>query len=124
MASSDIEMLNMPVDDVDDPFGSEEGDEEDLTGLRSRSPHGPVSNLWGTKEILTDNWINVLLLVSPVGFVASLHHWSPTWIFFSNFLPIIPLAYLLGRATEEVANRTGQVFGIFLNSLYHTTPEI
>uniref|UniRef100_A0A7S1NHA8 Sodium/calcium exchanger membrane region domain-containing protein n=1 Tax=Eutreptiella gymnastica TaxID=73025 RepID=A0A7S1NHA8_9EUGL len=114
----------MPVDDVDDPFGSEEGDEEDGHRMRPRSPQGPASNLWGTKEILTDNWINLLLLFSPVGIVASLHHWSATWIFFSNFFPIIPLAYLLGRATEEVANRTGQVFGGFLNATFGNAVEV
>jgi Ca2+:H+ antiporter len=58
--------------------------------------------------IVKSSWINVLLVFVPIG-IASHFVWSPTITFIMNFLAIIPLAKLLGFATEDIALRTGEV---------------
>ena len=36
-------------------------------------------------------------------------------VFFLNFMAIIPLAWILGEATENIASYTGQTIGGLLN---------
>jgi Ca2+:H+ antiporter len=62
------------------------------------------------KIILFSSWINVLLIFLPLGYIAYALEWSDTWVFTLNFFAIIPLAKLLGFATEDVSLRVGQVF--------------
>ena len=62
----------------------------------------------GFMTIVKSSWVNVLLIFVPIG-IASHFVWSPTITFIMNFLAIIPLAKLLGFATEDIALRTGEV---------------
>jgi len=62
------------------------------------------------KIILFNSWINVFLVFIPLGYIAYALKWSDTWVFTLNFLAIIPLAKLLGFATEDISLRVGQVF--------------
>ena len=48
-------------------------------------------------------WMRLLLLFAPVALAAELLHWSPMFIFATSALAIIPLAALLGDATEALA---------------------
>ncbi len=73
------------------------------------SPPTPTI-LKSLKIILTSSWINLLLIFIPIGYLAHGLKWSDTWIFLLNFFAIIPLAKLLGFATEDVSLRVGQVF--------------
>lgn len=68
----------------------------------------------GLSVIFLSSWVNVLLVFVPLG-IASHFVWSPTVTFIMNFLAIIPLAKLLGFATEDIALRTGEV-SISLNN--------
>lgn len=51
--------------------------------------------------------LNILLLFVPLSFWSVLYGWPSLLIFISNFLALIPLASLLGTATEELALHTG-----------------
>ena len=62
----------------------------------------------GLKTIVTCSFVNFLLVFVPIG-IASHFVWSSTVTFIMNFLAIIPLAKLLGFATEDIALRTGEV---------------
>jgi Ca2+:H+ antiporter len=58
---------------------------------------------------MTINW---LLLFVPIAIV--LEHVAPEralWIFFAAALAIMPLAAWMGRATEQLAERTGEGIG-------------
>ena len=55
------------------------------------------------KHILFSNWINLLLVFVPLGIFAHALHWNDTLIFVFNFLALLPMAKLLGLATEEVS---------------------
>lgn len=67
-----------------------------------------ISTKEGFMAIVKSSWINVLLVFVPIG-IASHFVWSPTITFIMNFLAIVPLAKLLGFATEDIALRTGEV---------------
>jgi len=61
------------------------------------------------QRIVKASWVNVLLVFIPLGFIAHFLKWGDTAVFLLNFFAIIPLAKLLGFATEDIALRTGQV---------------
>ena len=54
----------------------------------------------------------------PVGIAVHFTNLNPVGIFVINFIAIIPLAALLSYATEEIAFRTGEVFGGLLNATF------
>lgn len=60
------------------------------------------------KDLLLGNPINILLLAVPFSFLSYYLHWNNTVVFLTSFISIIPLAALLGSATEEVSLKTGQ----------------
>jgi len=47
--------------------------------------------------------LNVLLVCFPIGIASSIFHWSDTSTFWLNFVSLVPLAKILGDATEELA---------------------
>eukprot|EP00668_Euglena_longa_P031920 GGOE01041192.1.p1 GENE.GGOE01041192.1~~GGOE01041192.1.p1 ORF type:complete len:417 (+),score=156.73 GGOE01041192.1:79-1329(+) len=117
--TADLELQAVPEADGE----AEEAEEDVTSGARSPLLDRPISDLSGLTEILMGNCINGLLLVSPFGVAADFLGWNSTAVFFCNFFPIIPLAWLLGRATEEVSLRTGQVIGGFLNATFGNAVE-
>jgi Ca2+:H+ antiporter len=66
-----------------------------------------------------------LLVFVPVT-IALEYFWhvSPTLIFFSACLAILPLAGWLGRATEHLAERTGEAIGGLLNATFGNAAEL
>ncbi|KAF9331019.1 hypothetical protein BG006_006086 [Podila minutissima] len=76
------------------------------------------------KLVLFATKINVLLVFIPLGIIADLLHWSEVTIFILNFIAIIPLAKLLGYATEEIALRLGENLGALLNASFGNAVEL
>jgi Ca2+:H+ antiporter len=70
------------------------------------------------KFVLFGAWINVLLLMVPVGFVVNYLHIGDVPVFVINFFAIIPLAAMLSTATEELALRVGETMGGLLNATF------
>lgn len=62
----------------------------------------------GLMAIVKSSWINPLVIFIPFG-IASHFVWSPTVTFVLNFIAIVPLAKLLGYATEDISLRIGEV---------------
>ncbi|KAG9287143.1 hypothetical protein G9A89_001037 [Geosiphon pyriformis] len=67
---------------------------------------------------------NFLLIFIPFGILAHFFNLSDTWVFTLNFLAIIPLAKLLGFATEDIAIRVGQTIGGLLNATFGNAVEL
>lgn len=68
------------------------------------------------------NWLLVFLPVT-----VAFEYLSPelhTLIFFSSCLAIVPLAGLMGKATEHVAERTGETIGGLLNATFGNAAEL
>jgi Ca2+:H+ antiporter len=68
--------------------------------------------------------ISAMLLFVPVGIALGATHQDDTVVFIMNFLAIIPLAKLLGDATEELALHTNQSIGGLLNASFGNAVEI
>lgn len=68
--------------------------------------------------------LNLLLLALPLTLVAELNHWGSTWIFVLSTIGIIPLAGLIGEATESLAVYTGPKIGGLLNATLGNAAEL
>jgi Ca2+:H+ antiporter len=66
----------------------------------------------------------LLLIFAPIALVADLTGMSPVLVFISAGLGVIPLADLIGEATEELAARTGPRVGGLLNGTLGNAAEV
>ena len=71
-----------------------------------------------------EGWPYFLVPFIPVAIVLELVHASATVIFVTSALGVIPTAALMGRATEELAARSGPGIGGFLNVTFGNAPEL
>ena len=69
-------------------------------------------------------YVRLLLIFIPIAIIAELLHWSPMLIFFMSALAIIPLAGILGNATEVLAEKTGPRIGGLLNASLGNAAEL
>ncbi|CAI8270271.1 MAG: Ca(2+)/H(+) antiporter [Methanobacteriota archaeon] len=67
--------------------------------------------------------ILVCLFAIPLAIYFELNH-NSTGIFISSLFAIMPLAWLMGKATEEIALRVGQGLGAFLNASFGNAAEL
>ncbi len=65
-----------------------------------------------------------LLLFVPVAFFFRLTNGSPTALFITACLAIIPLAGWMGRATEHLAEKVGEGIGGLLNATFGNAAEL
>lgn len=68
--------------------------------------------------------MKLLLLSVPIAILAEVLHWSPVLIFALSALAIIPLAGLMGDATEALAAKTGPRIGGLLNATLGNAAEL
>ncbi|OKL58705.1 hypothetical protein UA08_06249 [Talaromyces atroroseus] len=84
------------------------------------------------KLIIFSSWVNWLLLCVPVGIALGAVERvmgddgpiSPTAVFSVNAVAIIPLAWMLGYATECVASDMGDTVGALLNVTFGNAVEL
>ncbi len=69
-------------------------------------------------------YVRLLLIFIPIAILGELLHWSPMLIFFTSALAIIPLAGILGNATEVLAEKTGPRIGGLLNASLGNAAEL
>src|SRR3954466_1149357 len=70
------------------------------------------------------NWPYVLVPFIPIAIVLDLADASATLVFATSALGVIPTAALMGKATEELAARSGPGIGGFLNVTFGNAPEL
>jgi len=111
-----------------------------LKSVSSSEPYGTVSDsIVSNKEIKETKeeniWINfvliwigkpisILLLFFPFALASHYQNWGPQWIFWLNFLVMVPLASILGDFTEEAALHTNDVVGGLLNASFGNAVEV
>jgi Ca2+:H+ antiporter len=84
-----------------------------------------LKSFWRRFPFLPENlWLNLLLLAVPVAFALHLVHASPLAIFIFACLAIIPLAGVLGNATETLAIYSGPAVGGVLNATMGNAAEL
>jgi Ca2+:H+ antiporter len=69
-------------------------------------------------------WLNLLLLAIPAAVYLHATHASPVWVFVMAALAIIPLAGVLGEATESLAVYSGPTLGGLLNATMGNATEL
>ena len=69
-------------------------------------------------------WPYLLVPFIPIALILELSHASATAIFLTSAAGVIPTAALMGRATEELAARSGPGIGGFLNVTFGNAPEL
>ena len=68
--------------------------------------------------------LNSLLVFVPIAFVLKYAHADGTWIFVISGLAIIPLAGILGEATEHLSEHVGPGIGGLLNATFGNAAEL
>ncbi len=68
--------------------------------------------------------LNLLLVFVPLAILGEFLHWPPWWVFGVSALAIVPLASLIGQATEELAVHTGPRLGGLLNATLGNAAEL
>lgn len=69
-------------------------------------------------------YLSILLVFAVVAVVADLAGWNPTIVFVASGLAMIPLAGLMGQATEVLATHTGPRLGGLLNATFGNAAEL
>ena len=81
-----------------------------------------LHTLWS--QLSSSPFLSSLLLFCPLGLAAPIFGFPDLLQFLTNFLCIIPLAWLLGMVTEEIALRTSQTLGALLNATFGNAVEL
>jgi len=71
-----------------------------------------------------DGWPYLLVPFIPIAVALRLADADATLVFFASALGVIPTAALMGRATEELAARSGPGIGGLLNVTFGNAPEL
>jgi Ca2+:H+ antiporter len=74
--------------------------------------------------VTADRWPYLLAPLIPAAVVVDLLDASGTVVFFVSAVALIPPAAMMGRATEELAERSGNVIGGLLNVTFGNAPEL
>jgi Ca2+:H+ antiporter len=101
-----------------------DSDQLSMEERRQRALKRKIPVMEQVKFVLFGAWINVLLIMVPVGFAVNYAHIGPVPVFVINFVAIIPLAAMLSSATEELAIRVGETLGGLLNATFGNAVEL
>ena len=70
------------------------------------------------------NAMRLLLVFVPIALVLGFGHASPTWVFLASCLAILPLAGLMGEATEHLTHHVGPGVGGLVNASFGNAAEL
>jgi Ca2+:H+ antiporter len=73
---------------------------------------------------LLRNPLNALLGFIPIALWLGLTHRDAPYVFVAACLALVPLAGLMGEATEQIAHRTGPAVGGILNATFGNAAEL
>lgn len=93
------------------PLAAEGGDQSFGNWLRRLDPH-------------SGGWSSLLLLAVPAAIALRLGGAGAIWVFILSAVAIIPLAGLMGAATEHLAERLGPGMGGLLNATFGNAAEL
>ncbi|KAL1409684.1 hypothetical protein Q8F55_003680 [Vanrija albida] len=96
-----------------------------LLGAQHSHHHAERFNfIASSKHLLLGSWLNLLLVAVPLSLLAEHLGWSATARFVTSFVAIVPLAKLLGDATEQLSMKLGQTLGGLLNATFGNAIEL
>jgi Ca2+:H+ antiporter len=71
-----------------------------------------------------ENALNLLLVFVPLAVILHFAHAAAIYVFAASCLGIVPLAGLMGKATEELAETLGEGIGGLLNASFGNAAEL
>jgi Ca2+:H+ antiporter len=77
-----------------------------------------------TLAAIVENKLNVLLIAAPASWVLDRMAPGSPWIFLTAAASLVPLAGVIGLATEQLALRAGPAFGGLLNATFGNAAEL
>jgi Ca2+:H+ antiporter len=80
--------------------------------------------LYALRQSLLGSRLNVLLIFLLVALVLEWIHAGEVWVFLAAALAIVPLAGMIGHATEQLALRSGPGIGGLLNATFGNGAEL
>lgn len=97
-----------------------------IIGSMRRIPHSRrrQQEQVGILSIIKESRLNWLLFFVPASIIISLLHLPQMWLFITSAIALIPLAGLVGTATEYLAARVGPGMGGFLNATFGNATEL
>ncbi|KAG1891475.1 calcium proton exchanger [Suillus subluteus] len=69
-------------------------------------------------------WFNILLVFIPLSFISHIMDWDAGLIFFFSLMAIVPLAKLLGEATEQLTVKLGENMSGLINASFGNAVEV
>mmetsp|Transcript_116024 Transcript_116024/g.248038 ORF Transcript_116024/g.248038 Transcript_116024/m.248038 type:complete len:415 (-) Transcript_116024:166-1410(-) len=107
-------------------YGSGSAPKGSRDALSSEGPPSePHSDLQGLANIFGGHPILSSMLVAlPLGFASFHLEMEAQYVFMFNFIAIIPLAWLIGKATEDVSAKVGETAGGLLNATFGNVVEM
>ncbi len=84
----------------------------------------PANDDFTMKQFFLKKPFLFLILFLPLAIISELFHWNAGWIFGFSALAIIPLAGLIGEATENLAYYAGPRLGGLLNATFGNAAEL
>ncbi|KAF9246380.1 calcium proton exchanger [Melanogaster broomeanus] len=85
---------------------------------------GEPSWLSSYKFFFFSSWLNILLVFVPLSVLSHNLQWDAALRFTFSFVAIVPLAKLLGDATEQLSFKFGQTLSGLLNATFGNAVEI
>jgi Ca2+:H+ antiporter len=90
-----------------------------------KAASGTFARAWQRFPLRSEQpWLNILLLALPAAAVLEFTHAASLWIFVVAAVGIIPLAGILGEATEVLAEYSGPTIGGLLNATMGNATEL
>jgi len=68
--------------------------------------------------------LSALLVFVPIAIALEFMHVDPVWVFTASAVAIVPLAGLMGKATEHLAEKLGAGIGGLLNATFGNAAEL
>ncbi|KAG2349412.1 calcium proton exchanger [Suillus weaverae] len=76
------------------------------------------------KFFIFGTWFNILLVFIPLSFISHNMDWDAGLVFLFSFMAIVPLAKLLGEATDQLSVKLGETMSGLLNASFGNAVEI
>ena len=73
---------------------------------------------------LADNRLNLLAIAAPISWIIDTMLPESPWVFITAAISLVPLAGIIGLATEQLAARSGPAFGGLLNATFGNAAEL
>mmetsp|Transcript_4215 Transcript_4215/g.7860 ORF Transcript_4215/g.7860 Transcript_4215/m.7860 type:complete len:412 (+) Transcript_4215:122-1357(+) len=83
----------------------------------------PTEDKEALKHVICQG-VNVLLIFVPLGIMSKGWGFSSACVFGCNFMAIIPLAGILGSATESLSEHVGEIIGGLVNATFGNAVEM